>query len=507
MTRAIVIGAGHNGLVCAAELARAGVDVVVVEQADKVGGGVGSAELTLPGFVHDTCAGFMPVARVSPAMLAQPLERYGVEWVNPPTVVAHPYEDGQAIALEQDLQATAASMNAVAAGSGDAWRALLTRVLPHGRAFAESVLSRFPPVRSGARMAAGLRRDLIDLTRRWLGSAEAFGDDLFGAERPTAWLCGASMHSGLPPDAAGSGAFGFLLMMLGHLTGWPFPRGGAQRLADALAAHARDEGAEIRLGGRVERISVRRGHVAGVELAGGEPIDADAVVATVTASPLVAMLPDGALPERTFQRLRSFRYGVGVFKVDYALSEPVPWAAEAPRRSAVVHVAGELYDLSRAAQEAQRGDAPERPSMVIGQQSLFDDTRAPAGQHTLYSYTHTPPDIGVPPDEMVGRMEEQLERFAPGFGRCVVARHLRTPRELEQQNPSMVAGDLAGGSFEIDQQLVFRPAPELSRYRTPLRGLYVGSASVHPGGATHGVPGREAARSLLRDRSPLRFWR
>jgi phytoene dehydrogenase-like protein len=209
--RAIVIGAGHNGLVCAAELARAGVEVIVVDQAPKVGGAVGSAELTLPGFVHDTCAAFMPVARASPAMLAQPLERYGVEWIDPPVIVAHPFADGSACTLHRDLAATAASLNSVASGSGDAWQALLTRVLPHGRAFAESVFHRFPPVGPGARMAAGLHRDLIDLTRRWIGSAEALGQTLFGAERPTAWLSGASMHSGLPPSAAGSGAFGFLL--------------------------------------------------------------------------------------------------------------------------------------------------------------------------------------------------------------------------------------------------------------------------------------------------------
>lgn len=505
--RVIVIGAGQNGLLCAAELARAGLDVTVVDQADKIGGGVGSAELTLPGFVHDTCAAFMPVAHASPAMLAQPVERYGVDWINPEAIVAHPFEDGTACTLHRDLDATAASLNAVGAGSGDAWRVLLTRVLPHGHAFAESIFSRLPPVRPAARLVAGLRRDLIDLTQRMLGSAEALGQDLFRGERPTAWLAGASMHSGLPPSAAGSGAFGFLLMMLGHLTGWPFPRGGSQQLADALAAHARDCGVEIRLGASVEQVAVRNGRATGVELAGGDSLSADAVVATITAGPLARLVPEDAMPARTFRRLRAFRYGVGVFKVDYALTEPMPWAAEDARRAAVVHLAGELRDLSRSTQQAQRGDPPERPAMVVGQQSLYDDSRAPDGQHTLYAYTHTPPDIGVPADEMVDRMEAQFERFAPGFRNKVLGRHVRTPRELEQQNPSMVNGDLAGGSFELDQQLIFRPAPELSRYRTPLRGLYVGSASTHPGGATHGVPGREAARSLLRDRGPLRFWR
>jgi phytoene dehydrogenase-like protein len=505
---AIVIGAGHNGLVCAAELAARGVRVTVVEQAPRPGGGLTSVESTLPGFVHDHCAGFLPVTRASPAMLAQPLERYGVEWIVPERSMTHPFADGTAIALDHDLDSTAASLNATHSGAGDAWRRLIASVRPHAGAFTGSVFRRLPPVVPALRLAAGLGGDLPEFARRSIGSAQAFGEDLFGAERPTAWFAGAAMHSGLEPRAAASGAFGFMLMLLGHVTAWPFPRGGAQRVTDALVAHAGALGATVRTDAPVTRVMVRGGRAAGVVLRDGEEIAADAVVATVTAHPLAAMLPDDALPERTFRRLRRWRYGTGVFKVDFALDGPVPWSAEEPRTSAVVHVAGELSDLSRAAQEGNRGVTPERPSLVVGQHSLFDATRAPAGKHTLYTYAHVPPsgrDVGD--DELAGRIEEQLERFAPGFRRIVLARHVRPPERLERENPSMVGGDLAGGSFEIDQQLVFRPTPELSRYRAPLRGLYVGSASVHPGGAIHGVPGYEAAHALLRDRAGIRRWR
>jgi phytoene dehydrogenase-like protein len=257
----------------------------------------------------------------------------------------------------------------------------------------------------------------------------------------------------------------------------------------------------------VRSIEVRGGRVAGVTLRDGESIAARSVVATVTAGVLASLLPEGALPGRLARRLRRWRYATGAFKLDYALSGPVPWAAESPRRASVVHVAGELADLSRSAQEGNRGVVPERPALVVGQHSLYDDSRAPAGQHSLYTYAHVPQDRELPDEDFADRMQEQLERFAPGFGDLVLARSAMPPEEITRDNPSLLGGDLAGGSFEIDQQLLFRPAPELVRHRTPVRGLYVGGASVHPGGATHGACGFGAARSLLEDRQPARFWR
>ena len=339
------------------------------------------------------------------------------------------------------------------------------------------------------------------------GSVEAFGLDVFdGARRPTAWLAGSAQHSGLPPATAGSGAFGFLLQLLGHSHGWPFPEGGQGAIVDALVSIAERDGVRVRCDAQVERILTRGGRVTGVRLRGGEELPARDVLTTISAHPLAAMLPDDALPHRLMRRLRIWRYSTAAFKLDYALRAPVPWTAAAARRSAVVHVAGELESLAAAAQAAARGEVPQRPALVVGQHTLLDRTRAPDGSHTLYCYAHVPARYDCTDEDVAARIEAQLERFAPGFAGTVLARSIRNPRQTEAENPSLVGGDLAGGSYELDQQLVFRPAPELCSYRTPLHGLYISGASVHPGGAVHGMGGRSAARALLADRR-LRPWR
>jgi phytoene dehydrogenase-like protein len=496
MPHVLVIGAGHNALVAAIALAAHGLEVTVLEQAPRPGGATTSVQNTLPGFVHDHCAGFVPMTVASPAMRELELERDGLEWINPPTVVAHPFADGTAIALHREVERTVDSLGA--AGTG--WAVAMRQLLPLATPLVEAVLAPLPPVRAPLRLALALRRDGLEWARRLAGSAEALGLDLFeGDRRATAWLAGSAQHSGLSPTAAASGAFGLLLQLLGHSHGWPLPRGGMQSLTDALVRRAEREGATIRCGAEVEQVLVGGGRVKGVRLAGGEDVPADAVVSTVTAGLLARLLPAGALPGRLQRRLRIWRYGTGPFKIDYALSGPVPWTAPDARSSAVVHVAGELEDLARAADEARRGEVPEHPALVVGQQSLHDATRAPAGQHSLYVYSHVPSRYAMEDEAVAERIETQLERFAPGFSSLVLARSTRSPEQTEQENPSLVGGDLAGGSYEIDQQLIFRPAPQLSRYRSPLRGLYVAGASTHPGGAVHGMSGRGAARALLRD--------
>jgi phytoene dehydrogenase-like protein len=505
VTRVLVVGAGHNGLVCATHLAAAGVEVHMLEHASRPGGAAVSSARTLPGFVHDDHAAFVPMTLASPAMRELGLHRDGggLTWIDPPTVMAHPFADGTAIALHRDLDATVASLGAAGAG----WRDAMEQLLPHAQTLVSTILAPLPPVAGPLRMAASLRRDGLTWLRRMLGSIEALGLDVFdGDRRATAWLSGSAQHSGLPPSTAGSGAFGLLLQLLGHSHGWRFPRGGMQALADALVARAEREGARVRCGATVERLLVRGGSVRGVRLASGEELGADAVVSTVSAQPLFRLLPPGALPGRLERRLRTWRYGTGAFKVDYALDAPVPWAAREPREAVVVHVAGTLEELAAAGQAGVRGALPERPALVVGQHTLLDPSRAPAGRHTLYAYAHVPPDPGVPDAEVADRIDAQLERFAPGFRATVLRRAHRSPRATEAENPSMVGGDLGGGTMEIDQQLLFRPAPELARYRTPLRGLYVAGASVHPGAAVHGMSGRGAARALLRDRR-LRPWR
>jgi phytoene dehydrogenase-like protein len=503
----IVVGAGSNGLVCALHLARAGLPVTLLEHAPSPGGASSSGQPTLPGFVHDHCAGFNPMTVVSPAIRELELEREGLRWVNPGSVMAHPFSDGRAIALHRDLEATVASLEAMQPGSGAAWRTLIERYRPLAARLAAAILSPLPPIRAGLPLLPRLRRDALLLARRMIGSVQAFGLDVFdGAARPTAWLSASAQHSGLPPSTAGSGAFGFLLQLLGHSHGWPFPAGGQEAIPRILAGLAEREGVTIRCRAHVERVLVHGGRASGVRLVGGEEIAATDVVTTISARPLAAMLPEQALPERLVRRLRIWRYATAAFKLDYALRAPVRWAAPEARQAAVVHVGGELEELAAAAQAAGRGEVPARPVLVVGQHTLYDGSRAPAGQHTLYCYTHVPSRYDCGDEEVVARVEAQLERFAPGFGDLVLARSVRNPRQTEAENPSLVGADLAGGSMELDQQLIFRPAPELCRYRAPLPGLYVTGSSVHPGGSVHGMGGRSAARALLADRR-LRPWR
>ena len=494
VTRVLVVGAGHNGLVAAIHLAAAGLEVTVLEQAPAHGGATASGEVTLPGFVHDHCAGFAPMAVVNPVVRELELD---IDWIDPPVVMAHPFDDGSAIALHRDVAATVDSLGPAGAG----WAAAMERMLPNASQLAAAIFAPLPPGRDALRLALALRGTLPRWAWRMLASVQTLGKDLFGGdERATAWLAASAQHSGQPPTTLGSGAFGFLLQLVGQSHGWPFPRGGMQTLADALAGRARAHGAQVRCGAGVEQVLVRGDRVVGVRLEGGEEIPADAVLTTVSAGVLARLLPAGALPGRLHRRLARWRYGTGAFKVDYALSGPVPWTAPAARTAGVVHVAGELHELAAAAAAGWRGEVPARPALVVGQHSLHDPTRAPDGCHALYVYGHVPARYAPDDDEVAGRIEAQIERFAPGFSNLVLGRATRPPRQTERENPSLVGGDLGGGAMTLDQQLVFRPAPRLCRYRTPLRGLYVSGGSVHPGPAVHGMTGRNAARALLRDR-------
>jgi len=498
-----VIGAGHAGLVSAIHLAAEGIKVEVLEHARRPGGATRSSERTLPGFVHDDHAAFVPMTAASPAMQELELERDGLEWVRPDVVMAHPFEDGSALTLHRDVEATCASLGP----AGPGWREAMDQLVPVADTLTKAVVSPLPPVGRTIGLAAALRRDGLDWARRMLGSIEALGLEVFGGDqRATAWIAGCAQHSGLPPTTAGSGAFGLLLALLGHSHGWPIPRGGMGAVVSALVARAEREGASIRCDASVQRILTRDSRVVGVRLASGEEVAADAVVSTVSAGPLSRMVDPDAIGLRAHKRLAGWRYGTGAFKLDYALSGPVQWTATQARESSVVHVAGELTELQAAAQAGERGVVPEHPALVVGQQSLYDHSRAPQGQQTLYVYAHVPSRYDMDDDEITGRMEAQLERFAPGFGGLVLERAQRAPWQTERENPSLVGGDIAGGSMELDQQLLFRPSPGMCRYRAPLRGLYLAGGSTHPGGAVHGMSGRGAARALLADRR-TRPWR
>jgi phytoene dehydrogenase-like protein len=505
--RIVVIGSGPNGLVCAERLASAGLRVLVVEGADCPGGGVRSGEATLPGFIHDHCAGFFPLTAASPAFRPLRLEDRDLEWINPSVPMAHPFADGRAISLHRGVAATAASLDAVAPGAGEGWREIIDPLHRHGALVVDAALARFPPLRAGSLLGLRLGRSGIALARLLLGSAAGFGRAVFADERPAAWLAGSTVHSDLDPGATGGAAFGVILHLLGHLVGWPFPRGGAGRITQALVSRIEAAGGSVRCRAPVEQILCNRARAAGVRLASGEELEADAVVATTSLGPFLSLLPRDALPGRIERRLRRWRYGIGTFKLDLALSGPVPWISEDARRAAVVQLGDTLTDQFRASQEARMGRVPSRPTMVIGQHSRHDQTRAPPGQHTLYAYTHLPQRPEIPDDEIVDRMERRIEQFAPGFRGLALARAHRSPLDLERENPSLVGGDLAGGSVELDQQLIFRPDPALFRYRTPLRGGYFAGASAHPGPGVHGVSGAGAARAVIADRSRLRRWR
>lgn len=498
MTAAVVIGAGPNGLAAAIRLAEAGVEVTVLEAQDAPGGAVRTEELTLPGFRHDTFSSVYPATAASPVFTRMPLADHGLEWVHPPVCMAHPLPGGSAVALYRDVDATAASLDHRRPGDGEGWSAFVAPYLRAFTAVRDMMLAPFPPIAGAARLTARAGPPAtLGFTRLLAGSAVGLGRRLFSDGGSRAWLYGAAMHGDAPPSAAGSGVSGFYLNLLGHAVGWPSPRGGAGRITDALVAHLTHLGGTVRTGARVERILSRAGRVTGVGVAGGSEHPAAAVVAAVMPDALVALAGD-ALAWWYRQALRTFVYGPGTVKVDWALDGPIPWEAGEARQAGTVHVGGSEEEMLASIEQAHSG-LPERPFLLLGQQSLADPSRAPAGQHTAWAYTHGPPELGaaLSSPARVEAIERQIERFAPGFRDRILGRHVLGPADLQARNANLVGGDVGGGSYRL-RQAVFRPLPKLSPYTTPLSGLFLGSAATFPGGAVHGVPGDAAARAALR---------
>ncbi len=493
---ALVVGSGPNGLTAAIKLARSGRQVLVLEANDRPGGAVATEELTLPGFHHDTFSSVYPAGAASPVFARMPLERHGLRWVHPAACMAHPLPDGRAVALYRDLDRTAASLDRLHAGDGERWRTFAAPFVAHFDALRDTMLGGFPPVRGSLRLTGGLGpRGMLDFARLLLTGAQALGERLFEGEGSRAWLYGSAMHSDVPLLGRGSAIAAAYMNLLGHGAGWPSPEGGAGMLADALVSYLGELGGVVRTEARVTRLAVERGRVVGVELAGGERLTAPLVIADVMPEALVALAGD-ALPARYARALRRYRLGPATLKVDWALDGPIPWSAPEAREAGTVHVGGSAAEVLETT--ARRGGLPERPFMLLGQQSLADPTRAPAGKHTAWAYTHGPHSVdwGAARDHHVERMEAQVERFAPGFRERILARHVLGPADLEARNANLVGGDVGGGSYALDQ-VIFRPVPSLAPYRTPVRGLYIGSAATFPGGAVHGVPGHAAARLAL----------
>ena len=493
---ALVVGSGPNGLTAAITLARSGRRVLVLEAAERSGGAVATEELTLPGFRHDTFSSVYPAGAASPVFARMPLERHGLRWIHPGACYAQPLGEDRAVALYRDLDRTAASLDLVHVGDGERWRAFASPLLRCFDALRHTMLGGFPPVKGATRLAAGLGlRGTLDFTRLMLMPAKALGEDLFEDDGTRAWLYGAAMHSDVPPGGAGSAIAAAYLNLLGHGVGWPSPEGGAGRLAEALVSYLEELGGTVRTGATVTRLAVERNHVVGVELADGERLAAPLVVADLMPRAL-ASLAGEALPQSYARALGRYRLGPSTLKVDWALDGPIPWSAPQAREAGTVHVGGAAPEM--LASTAIGAGLHERPFMLLGQQSIADPSRAPAGKHTAWAYTHGPHwiDWEAQRDRHVERMEAQVERFAPGFRERILARHVLGPADLQARNANLPGGDVGGGSYALDQ-VIFRPVPSLAPYRTPVRGLYLGSAATFPGGAVHGVPGHAAARLAL----------
>lgn len=465
--RAVVVGSGPNGLAAAIVLAGAGRRVTVLEGADAVGGGARSEELTLPGFVHDSCSAVHALALASPFLAGLPLSRHGLELVAPDAPLAHPLDDGSAVVIERSVEETARGLGPDAR----AYRRLFEPLVRSSPELMKEILGpmrvpRHPLVL--ARFGQSAIRSAVGLAR-----------SRFEGDRARAVLAGCSAHSMLSLRAAASAAFGLVLMVSAHSVGWPVARGGSQRLAEALASHLRSLGGAIDTGRWVESLD---------ELSGAEVTLLD-----VTPRQLSELAGD-RLPSGYARRLGRYRYGPGVFKLDWALEEPIPWSAPEVARAGTVHVGGTLEEIAASEEAATSGRQHDRPFVLLVQPSLFDPTRAPAGKHTAWAYSHVP--HGSQRD-MTDAIEAQVERFAPGFRDLIAGRRAMDSAEVERRNPNYVGGDINGGVQDL-RQLFTRPVARPVPYSTPIDGVYLCSSSTPPGGGVHGMCGYWAARAALR---------
>jgi phytoene dehydrogenase-like protein len=502
---AIVIGAGHNGLVAANLLVDAGWEVQVLEATPHPGGAVRSGYVTAPGYLSDLFSSFYPLGYASPVLNDLDL---GLNWTHAPDVLTHLLPDGRAATINRDLETTMASMEQFAAGDGERWRSAYDEwrtLSPH---LVDAVLRPFPPVRSGLALARVLRTaGALRLARRLVLSARELGTELFRGEGARLALAGCALHTDLTPEAAGGGVFGWLLAMLGQEHGWPVPVGGAEQITSALVARLEKRGGRIEYEAPVSRVLVARGRAMGVRTAGGRDWRAcRAVLADVPAPALYLDLVGAQrLPSRLVQDLEHFRWDGATVKVDWAVSGRVPWTNPAVAGAGTVHLGADLDGLTRYAAHLTTDELPPHPFLLLGQMSTADPSHSPPGTESVWAYTHLPHRPSWSSDDIaahVARMEAVLEQNAPGFGSSVVGRHVFAPGDLENENPSLVGGALGGGTSAAYQQLFLRPIPGLGRADTPIDRLYLASASAHPGGGVHGAPGANAARAALaRDRA------
>jgi len=465
-TDAIVVGSGPNGLAAAIRLAQAGWSVVVLEAAETPGGSVRSAELTLPGFVHDVCSSVYPMAVCSPFLRTLPLDKHGVEWVFPPAAYAHPLDDGTAAMAYNSLEETVAGLGE----DGHQYQRLIGDFVPHADRLLGDVLS-------GPRLP---RHPLLmaKFGVRALRPAHSLAKAFFKTERARGLFAGIAAHSMLPLEMLSTSAAALVLGVAAHAAGWPFVRGGAQQLTSGLISYLRSLGGQVMTGWNVESLD--------------ELPAVRALLLDVTPRQLLRMAGD-RLPGYYRRNLERYRYGVGAYKIDWALREPVPWRAPECRLAGTVHLGGSLDEISDSERRAWRGEGSDRPYVLFAQPSLFDSTRASDGRHTAWGYCHVPHGYN---GNMVDRIETQVERFAPGFRDCILARSVMGPIELERHNPNLIGGEIGGGAPVLGQ-LLFRPS--FSLHRTPEKGLYLCSSSTPPAPGVHGMCGYLAAQAALAD--------
>jgi phytoene dehydrogenase-like protein len=464
----IVIGAGPNGLSAAIEVARAGLAVCVLEANERIGGGVRTEEFTLPGFLHDVCSAIHPMAILSPFFQKLHLKQWGLQWIFSPAALAHPLPDGSAAILYNDINRTVESLG----NDADKWRKLFTPFTHTPFSFFSEILR---PIRIPrkpflmARFGQLALRSCVDII-----------ESNFSHQHARALFAGCAGHSSLALQARGSAAFGLALAIAGHAVGWPLPAGGSQKIADALAACLQSSGGEITTGHKVNSLR--------------DLPQARCYIFDVTPRQLLNIAGDG-FPSHYRDKLSKFQYGPGVFKMDWALSAPIPWKNPDCSQAATVHVGGTMEEVAQAEAEVWANKHPEKPFVLLAQQSLFDTTRAPAGKHTAWGYCRVPNGSNV---DMAEIIERQIERFAPGFRDVILGRHTMSTMQLEAHNANLIGGDIAGGANNLGQFLA-RPTLRWNPYATPNSKIFICSSSTPPGGGVHGMSGYLAARAALRN--------
>jgi phytoene dehydrogenase-like protein len=466
---AVVVGSGPNGLAAAILLAQNGLAVRVIERADTIGGGMRSAALTLPGFVHDVCSTVHALVPASPFFKTLPLSEHGLTLVDPPVPFAHPFDDGTAVACRRSLDETVAGLDPPDRTS---YRRLFEPLLRQSDALMESLLG--PIGRSHPLLMARVGPTAIR-------SAKGLAESWFVGQRARALVAGAAAHGMVPIDFAATAGFAIALIVSAHAVGWPVAQGGSQRLADALSGYLESLGGSIETGRAIGSLA---------ELPPNR-----AALLDVTPRQLLTIA--GAELRGSYRRaLERYRYGPGVFKLDWALHEPVPWRARECREAGTVHVAGTLEEIDASERAAWNGRVHDRPYVLVVQPTIADSSRAPAGKHTLWAYCHVP---NGSTEDMTVRIEAQIERFAPGFRDCIAARHATGPADMERGTPNLVGGDIGGGAADL-AQLIARPALRFSPYSTSIDGVYLCSSSTPPGVGVHGMCGYHAARAAMKRR-------